>query len=146
MRRFRSARFRSARFRSARFRYAAFVAEGVARSSPWPAVQGQALLGGAGFVRSLRPHLEAAAGLSEVPRAQRTLGRPDLARALGAQSGLAQAERNRAERNRAERNRRIAEAHLRHGYTLTEIGRYVGLHYTTVSRIVSAARSNHETL
>ncbi len=124
------------RRRQARERYAAFVAEGAARSSPWAALQGQALLGGAGFVRSLRPHLEEAAGLSEVPRAQRTLGRPALARGLGAKAGLA----------KAERNRRIAEAHLRHGYTLTEIGRYVGLHYTTVSRIVTAAESNPETL
>lgn len=130
----------------ARERYAAFVAEGAARSSPWPALQGQALLGGAGFVRSLRPHLEAAAGLSEVPRAQRTLGRPDLARALGAKAGGAQAGLAQAERNRAERNRRIAEAHLRHGYTLTEIGRHLGLHYTTVSRIVTAAESNPKTL
>jgi REP element-mobilizing transposase RayT len=129
------------RRRPARERYAAFVAEGAARPSPWPALQGQALLGGAGFVRSLRPHLEEAAGLSEVPRAQRDLGRPDLVRALDAKAGGA-----KAGLAKAERNRRIAEAHLRHGYTLTEIGRYLGLHYTTVSRIVTAAESNPETL
>ncbi len=33
-----------------------------------------------------------------------------------------------------------AEAHLKHGYTLTEIARYLGLQYMTLSKIVTAAR------
>ena len=33
-----------------------------------------------------------------------------------------------------------AEAHLKHGYTLTDIARYLGPHYTTLSKIVTAAR------
>lgn len=31
----------------------------------------------------------------------------------------------------------IRRAHLEHGYSLSEIGRVVGLHYSTISRIVS---------
>ena len=33
-----------------------------------------------------------------------------------------------------------AGPHLKHGYTRTEIARYLGLHYTTLSKIVTAAR------
>jgi hypothetical protein len=29
-------------------------------------------------------------------------------------------------------------AHLEYGYTLAEIGQHLGLHYTTVSKVVSA--------
>ena len=118
----------------AQARYAAFVKEGAALPSPWPGLRGQAVLGGEGFVRGLRPLLDEAVGLDEVPRAQRLLGRPELARTLDAWEGMP----------KAERNRRIAEAHLSHGYTLTEIARHLGLHYTTVSKIV--AGSNPETL
>jgi hypothetical protein len=38
------------------------------------------------------------------------------------------------------RNRCIRQAHLRHGYTLTEIGAYLGLHYSTVSKVVNEER------
>jgi len=39
---------------------------------------------------------------------------------------------------RAERNHRMRVAHLDYGYTLTEVGQYLGLHYTTVSKVISA--------
>ncbi|NIV32015.1 MAG: hypothetical protein GWN58_21785 [Anaerolineae bacterium] len=34
------------------------------------------------------------------------------------------------------RNRKIHEAVREHGYTLSQVGEVVGLHYSTVSRIV----------
>jgi hypothetical protein len=37
------------------------------------------------------------------------------------------------------RNARIFEAHCRHGYTMKAIGDHLNLHYSTVSRIVTAA-------
>jgi DNA-binding MarR family transcriptional regulator len=36
------------------------------------------------------------------------------------------------------RNDAMARAYLTHDYTLTEIGRAVGLHYATISRIITA--------
>lgn len=33
-------------------------------------------------------------------------------------------------------------AHLAHGYTLKDIADYLGIHYTTVSKIVSGAVEN----
>ena len=41
---------------------------------------------------------------------------------------------------RQERNQAIAEAGLRHGYSQQEIAAHIGLHYSTVSRIVQRER------
>ena len=41
--------------------------------------------------------------------------------------------------SRAERNHRITLAHLEYNYTLAEIGQHLGLHYTTVSKVVNAS-------
>ncbi len=38
---------------------------------------------------------------------------------------------------RVTRNRLITEAHVEHNYTLMEIGRHLGLHYTTVSKVIN---------
>jgi DNA-binding MarR family transcriptional regulator len=42
--------------------------------------------------------------------------------------------------SRIARYRCIRQAHLQHGYTLTEIGAYLGLHYSTVSKVVNEER------
>jgi hypothetical protein len=41
---------------------------------------------------------------------------------------------------RSFRNERICRAHIEYAYTLTEIGDYLGLHYTTVSKIVNSGQ------
>ncbi|MEW6687782.1 MAG: transposase [Pseudomonadota bacterium] len=100
--------------------------------SPWSGLRGQVLLGTDSFVRALAPRLE---GSPETPRTQRLAARPALARLLGA----ARAE------DRSRRDAAILEAHTRHGYTLGEIARYLGLHYSTVSRITSPAMRQFKT-
>ena len=78
-------------------------------------------------MEGLTPFLEGAAPSREVPRAQRLAHRPTLAEALS-KGGW---------KGRAERNRTVREAHFLYGYGLSEIGRHLGLHYTTISRIVN---------
>jgi putative transposase len=117
---------------SAQQRYKAFVADGVGRASPWEQLKGQVLLGDERFVERLRPALQSLRSSKEVPRQQRHAGRPALARLFTA--GLL--------RDRARRDARICEAHVDHGYSLSEIGGAVGLHYSTVSRIVSREEAN----
>jgi predicted transcriptional regulator len=41
-----------------------------------------------------------------------------------------------AQASKAERNTAITRAHPEYGYTLSEIAQQVGLHYTTISKIV----------
>lgn len=110
----------------ARQRYAAFVHGGVGQSSPWEALKGQVLLGSEGFVEKLGPALGVSETIGEIPKRQRKLHRPALKQLLGASE------------SRETRNRKMAKAYLEHRYTLTEIGQEAGLHYATVSRIITA--------
>lgn len=108
--------------------YRRFVAEGVTHPSPWQALHGQILLGRATFVEAIQPRLQAARTLPDVPRVQRYADRPTLETLFRGHQTL----------TRPERNRRIALAHLDYGYTLAAIGDALGLHYTTISKVVKA--------
>lgn len=111
----------------ARRRYQEFVTAGLDRTPPWCELRGQALLGTESFMQALAPRLAEAQDAPETPRQQRLAHRPELARLLPASNG----------QNRSNRDAAIRDAHLRHGYTLAEIARHVGLHYATVSRIAN---------
>jgi REP element-mobilizing transposase RayT len=108
--------------------YRRFVAEGVAHPSPWQELRGQILLGPSPFLDAMRPRLQAARTLSDVPRVQRYADRPALATLF----------RDPQAMPTPERNRRIAQAHTDYGYTLAAIGHALGLHYTTISKVVKA--------
>ena len=111
---------------AAQRRYKTFVADRTRLSSPWERLQGQVLLGDERFVDDLLPALQDLRFAKEIPRQQRHAGRPTL-KSLFA----------RKQDDLEERNVRIAQAHIDHGYSLSEIGKATGLHYSTISRIVS---------
>ena len=115
---------------AARRRYWQFVLEGIGHSSPWEQLQGQILLGPAQFVERLSPMLQDKQRHKEIPRRQRLVDRPPLSRLL----------RPYAEKEREERDRAICAAHLDHGYSLAEIGSVLGLHYSTISKILKRHR------
>jgi hypothetical protein len=85
------------------------------------------LLGSEQFVERLAAWLRDKRLLKEIPRRQRFAGRPPLSQLFGARTRVDQSRRNEA----------IRRAHLDHGYSLSEIGRAVGLHYATISRIAN---------
>jgi len=80
------------------------------------------------FARRVGAHVEDRTAEREIPRPERLVGRESLD--VFFSSGVTA--------NRALRNRRIREASLICGYTLAEIAGYLGLHYSTVSRISAA--------
>lgn len=107
----------------ARKRYRGFVAEGVKAPSPWEKLEAQVILGDNNFIATLkRPDRR----LGEVRRDQRFLGRPSLEAVLS----------DTALRNRGERNRAIVKAALRHGYSQAAIATHLGLHYSSVSKVI----------
>jgi REP element-mobilizing transposase RayT len=108
-------------------RYRAFVREGIGAPAPWTALKGQLLLGSDAFLKKMAPYAKGARTIGEIPRRQRLLDRPGLASLLK-RSGA---------KDRSVRNRQIRQAHLEHGYTLTEIGEHLGLHYSTISKQVN---------
>ena len=64
----------------------------------------------------------------EAPRVQRFAGRPDIA-TIFTEPGLSL---------KTERNRLIRIACDEYGYTMTEVARYLGLHYSTVSKALKS--------
>ena len=110
---------------TARRRYVKFVHDGIGVPGPWEEVKGQVLLGSEAFVERLTPQLEKCS-TREVPKRQRLVHRPSLRTLLaGVDSKTA-------------RNIAMAQAYLKHGYTLSEISWAVGLHYATISRLIKA--------
>jgi AraC-like DNA-binding protein len=104
--------------------YRRFVSKEVSGTSPWEGLTGQIYLGDRRFiqkVKGLHAHDESA---REIPRRQREKARPDLGRLFPDPC------------SRAARNKAAYAAHVLHRYTLQQIGDHVGLHYTTVSRII----------
>jgi hypothetical protein len=108
-------------------RYMRFVASGMKEPPPWENLAAQCILGGRQFIESFAPTLQDQSDLKEIPKRERFASRPLLDQLFGGMTA----------RSRIERDQLVRRAHLEHGYTLTEIGRYLGVHYTTVSRIVS---------
>jgi len=110
-----------------RARYLEFVREGVGRDSPWAGLRG-AVLGSEAFVERLSGRLDVSAGETEFPRRERLAHRepltahftPDVARV------------------RSLRNDRIRTLVQSGHYTAAEIGRHLGLHYSTVSRVLAS--------
>ena len=115
-------------------KYREFVKAGRDAPSPWERLQGQLLLGSDTFLGSVKPLLVGKAHVKEVPRAQRFAQRPELAKAVP----LGKID------HKETRDRLIREAHFTHGYRLTEIARHMGLHYTTISKIVNQPEAGGE--
>ncbi len=114
----------------ARTVYRQFVKEG--QGIPiWDGVKGGILLGTEEFVEQMGPLLRERAPDLEISRRQRFADHHSLEEIF---EGV--------EDNRRFRNARIYEAVTKHGYTLTALHRYLGLHPSTLSRIVK--RRNEE--
>lgn len=109
----------------AREAYSAFVAEDI-KSNPWEELKGRVVLGSESFLESLKQLLNDYQQESEYPIYQRKAARPTL------EELFADVEI----KNKKDRNAKIYEAVRVHGYTQTEVARFLGLHYSTISTIL----------
>jgi len=114
------------RFGSSR-RYLEFVHEGIAAASPWADRKG-IVLGSEAFADRLSQRIAEKAHEQEHTRNERQCPRPDLAAAFPPADCS----------TRAARDARIREIARSGRYSIAEIGRFLGLHYSTVSKIASA--------
>jgi REP element-mobilizing transposase RayT len=117
------AQFGEAR-KKAQVAYRQFVAEGRGLTV-WEDLRGGLLLGGERFVERLKPLLKDKTSVKAIPKAKRLVGRPPLEAMFKDIKG-----------DKEKRNRKIHEAVRRYGYTQSQVGKVVGLHCSTVSRIV----------
>ncbi|MFT4712670.1 MAG: REP element-mobilizing transposase RayT [Candidatus Azotimanducaceae bacterium] len=106
-------------------KYRDFVKLNTHEPSPLEGRAAQVLLGSPAFVEEMQPILNGEKVAKRGPRAVKRR------RSL---SSLCKNVENKA---KDERNKVIRRAHIDHAYTLKEIGDYLGLHYTTVSKVVN---------
>ncbi|GFO57532.1 hypothetical protein GMSM_45390 [Geomonas sp. Red276] len=108
-------------------KYRSFVCDGISsKGTPWVEAIGGIVLGSDGLVTKVHDRLTGQEDLIEIPRAQRLIGRPRLNELFGGCVPGPKAQRDSA----------ITEAHLRYGYTLTEIAAHLGMHYASISKII----------
>jgi len=102
--------------------YRRFVADGKNQPSPWEDLKNQIYLGSQAFVDEMQKKIDTDRQLSEIPKTHR---RP-VARPLTWYF-----------QKHPDRDRAVFEAFRTGGYSMREIGDHVGLHYSSISRIVS---------
>jgi len=78
-------------------------------------------------VEGLIDHLRKHKDIPEIPKNQRFVNRPELGRIFI--DGVL--------RDRGRRDQKVEEAVERHGYTQREVANFLGLHFTSVSRIMN---------
>lgn len=109
-----------------RQKYKEYVKAGIGGASPLEQRCNQVLLGSPKFLNEMQPILNGEKLAKRGPkRAKR-------------RRSLSTLFRNIDSKTKAERNELIRRAHLEHAYTLMEIGDHLGLHYTTVSKVVNS--------
>ena len=117
-----------ARRAAAEQRYREFVRDGLGKPSIHESVVAQSLLGTEKFIERLLGRARGREKIREIPKRQRFLGRPSLKELF---TGAAGKER---------RNKKIMDAVLRHGYSQMEVAEQVGMHYSTISRIMQKSK------
>jgi len=119
--------------RSGQSRYKEFVMAGSNKNSPWKELQGQGLLGRDNFIEEFKNLLTMKEEIKEIRREQRYTGRPRL-------SGIFKEGQTKS---RSKRSKKMHKSHTQYGYTLKEIGDYLSLHYTTVSKSIKDIDNNN---
>lgn len=107
--------------------YREFVMSGIGSESIWKGMKGQSLLGGENFVKKLIGYVKGQKEIKEIPRQQRLIGRP----------GLESLFNKRSVTTKHKRNVKIIESVEKYGYDQREIADYLGLHYSTISRLIN---------
>lgn len=108
-------------------KYRDFVQAGIDSPSIWDDLEAQSLLGVEGFAEGLRHLVTKKQKIREIPKGQRFAGRPPLEKLFPQKS-----------RGKTSRDQLIAKAVTHYGYSQMELARFLGLHYSTISRILGA--------
>jgi len=114
------------RDKDAQRKYRNYIKKGVEAESPLVDRKNQVLLGSSKFLNEMQPILHGERLSKRGPKAVKR------------RHSLKVLFKKVDDKSRQERNELIRRAHLEDGYTLMEIGKYLGLHYTTVSKVINA--------
>ena len=113
-----------------RERYKSFVMDGANKKiDPWSQLQGQVILGSKRFAKKIQNKIGFKGTIKEIPREQRLPSRLKLTEIFA--DGT----------SKKYRDGQIQMAHLQYGYLLKEIADHLGIHYSTVSRVVNLKKT-----
>jgi len=113
--------------KTAEKKYKEFVEAEIGEKGIWEDVKGQSILGSDEFVKKLIGYVKGYEDIKEIPKSQRYINRPALKEIFNKEKLL----------NKKDRNKQIKEAVNRYSYSQKEVADYLGLYYTTISRIVN---------
>ena len=105
--------------------YRKFVSEGRKQPKPWEKIRNQVYLGDESFTKKSMKKIANTASRDEIPSIQ-SKPRP---KAKSMQAYVKQS---------TTRNEAIEKIYLSGGYSMKEIGVFLGVHYSTISRVISA--------
>jgi DNA-binding MarR family transcriptional regulator len=88
-------------------------------------------LGQENFIDEIKHLIKGKEKLKEITREQRYVTKPPLDKIL-------------KHKDMKTKEQAIYKAHLQYGYTLKEIAEYIGVHYTTVSRVIKRIEGEDE--
>lgn len=111
--------------------YQAFVLSGIKAESPLKATKGQLFLGQDNFIDKIKHLVQGKEKLKEIAKKQRYVTRPPLTEIL-------------KYKDQKSKKQAMYEACLQYGYTLKEIAEYIGVHYTTVSKVIKRIEQEDE--
>lgn len=117
---------------SAAIQYEKFVREGVEKDSLWEEVRGQMFLGTDAFVKKFKALIKEKEKITEIPRLQRYIARPPLETIL------------KEVHTKEKKDKAIHEAYVTYGYTMKEIAEHLGVHYTTISKMIKRIEATSE--
>ena len=103
--------------------YQAFVLSGIKTESPLKAVKGQLFIGQDNFIDTINHLIQGKENLKEITKKQRYVTKPPLNEIF-------------EPKDKKSKDQAMYEAHQQYGYTLKDIAEYIGVHYTTVSKVI----------
>ncbi len=107
--------------------YQVFVNNGMTQSdSPWNKLTGQIFLGSDDFILQIKNRVGTDNNAIEIPSSHRHAGRPELSTIFPQGKNI----------DKKQRNKLIFLAHVEYGYRLNQIAKVLGIHYTTVSKVI----------
>lgn len=102
--------------------YRQFVLAGINKPDPWGNLKNRIFLGSDKWIQQVSSKEEIKINCKEITRQERYFGRPELKKVF---STLI---------TKHQRNELIYKAHKQYGYTFTDIGKCLNIHYSVVSR------------
>jgi hypothetical protein len=110
--------------------YREFVAAGIGQKDIWNEIKGQSILGEDDFAERLLGYVKGYEDVKEIPKRQRYVARPGLGELLN----------DWPISDKRKRARGVINAVLKHGYSQKEVADHIGIHYSTVSRIMQKGK------